>query len=71
MLATIYPIGDKTWMHPIPILGQQVLATAVLGGRPVSIVSFVLAAATTTLVAVALVRMTTLLFSREAIIFSR
>jgi sodium transport system permease protein len=71
MLATIYPLGDKAWLHPIPIIGQQVLSTAVLGGRAVPMLSFVLAAVTTIAVALVLVRMTTVLFKREAIIFSR
>jgi hypothetical protein len=43
----------------------------VLGGRPVGVLSFVAAAASTLAVALILVRMTTALFHRERIIFSR
>ncbi len=71
MLSTLYPLGDKPWMHPIPIIGQQTLLTAVLGGRPVHMMSFVGAALTTLVVAAVLVRITTTLFNRERIIFSR
>jgi hypothetical protein len=55
----------------VPIIGQQVLMTAVLGGRSLNPLSFVVGALATLLVAVVLVRMTTGLFTREGIIFSR
>jgi sodium transport system permease protein len=71
MLSTLYPLGDKPWLHPVPIIGQQVLLTSVMGGRPVGIMPFVIAAASALAVAVILVRMTTVLFRRERIIFSR
>jgi sodium transport system permease protein len=70
-LATVYPLADKTWLQPVPIIGQQVLMAAVLGGRDVNPVNFVAAALATLLVAVVLVRMTTRLFANERIIFSR
>jgi sodium transport system permease protein len=70
-LATIYPLSDKVWLEPVPIIGQQVLMTAVLGGRSLNPLSFVVGAVATLLVAVVLVRMTTGLFTREGIIFSR
>jgi sodium transport system permease protein len=71
MLSTLYPMSDKPWLHPVPIIGQQVLLTAVMGGRPVGVLSFVVAAASTLLLALILVRMTTVLFRKERIIFSR
>jgi sodium transport system permease protein len=71
VLSTLYPLGDKPWLHPVPVIGQQVLLTAVLGGRPVSTMSYVVAAATTIGLSLMLVRMTTRLFERERIIFSR
>jgi sodium transport system permease protein len=71
MLSTLYPLGDKPWLQPIPVIGQQVLLTAVLGGRSVATWTFVVAAVTTVGLAVALVRMTTRLFENERIIFSR
>jgi sodium transport system permease protein len=71
LLSTLYPLGDKPWLHPVPIIGQQVLLTAVMGGRAVGIWSFVVAAASTLLLSAVLVRMTTVLFRNERIIFSR
>jgi sodium transport system permease protein len=71
MLSTLYPLGDKPWLHPVPIIGQQVLLTAVMGGRPVGVLSFVVAAASTLALAIVLVRMTTMLFRNERIIFSK
>jgi sodium transport system permease protein len=71
MLSTLYPLGDKPWLYPVPIIGQQVLLTAVMGGRTVGAWSFAVAAASTLLLAVILVRMTTVLFRNERIIFSR
>jgi sodium transport system permease protein len=71
MLNTLYPLSDMPWLHPVPIIGQQVLLTQVLGGRPVGLLSFAASAGTTMLAALILVRLTTGLFERERIIFSR
>jgi sodium transport system permease protein len=71
MLATLYPMGNQPWMYPVPILGQHVLLADVLGGRELSALSFVIAAASALAVAGVLVSMTTALFKRERIIFSR
>jgi sodium transport system permease protein len=71
MLSTLYPLGDKPWLHPVPVIGQQVLLTAVLGGRQVEMYSFVVAAVTTMALSIVLIRLTTVLFNRERIIFSR
>jgi sodium transport system permease protein len=71
LLSTLYPLGDNPWLHPIPVIGQQVLMTAVLGGGQVAKSSFVVAAVTTIAVSIVLIRLTTVLFRRERIIFSR
>jgi sodium transport system permease protein len=71
MLNTLYPLSDMPWLHPVPIIGQQVLLTQVLGGRPVGLLSFAASAGTTLLAVLILVRLTTGLFERERIIFSR
>jgi sodium transport system permease protein len=71
MLSTLYPLGEKPWLHPVPLIGQQVLLTTVLSGRPVDVSSFVVGAVTTIGLAIVLVRMTTVLFHKEKIIFSR
>ena len=71
MLTTVYPITSQPWMYPIPILGQHVLATDVLGGRPTPFWAFLLAGVAAFVVAIALVQLTTGLLQREKIIFSR
>jgi len=32
-IATFYPIGDKVWLKPIPILGQYAMSIDILGGK--------------------------------------
>lgn len=71
MLATVYPITAQPWMYPIPVVGQHVLATDVLGGKPTPIWAFLVAALAAIVVSLALVRLTTGLLQRERIIFSR
>lgn len=71
MMATMYPMSNKPWMYPIPILGQHVLLADVLGGRSPQLGSFVMASAAALAVAAVLVWLTTALFKRERIIFSR
>jgi sodium transport system permease protein len=71
VLSTVYPITSQPWMYPIPILGQHLLASDVLGGKSPSPVLFVLAAVAALITAVLLVRLTTRLLQRERIIFGR
>jgi sodium transport system permease protein len=71
MLTTVYPITSQPWMYPIPIVGQHVLATDILGGKPTPIWAFLVAAVAAIVVALGLVRLTTGLLQRERIIFSR
>jgi sodium transport system permease protein len=71
VLSTVYPITSQPWMYPIPIVGQHLLATDVMGGKTPSPVAFVLAAAAAVVTAVLLVRLTTRLLQRERIIFGR
>ena len=71
MLTTVYPITSQPWMYPIPVVGQHVLATDVLGGKPAPVWAFLVAGAAAIVVALGLVRLTTGLLQRERIIFSR
>jgi sodium transport system permease protein len=50
MLSTIYPMGSKPWMYPIPMVGQQALLTDVLGGKSPGAAMFVAAALTSLVV---------------------
>jgi sodium transport system permease protein len=37
LLASLYPLSNRPWLAPIPILGQYALAADVLGGKPPSV----------------------------------
>lgn len=71
MMATLYPLTNKPWMYPIPILGQHVLLAEVIGGKPPAAMWFATAATAALVVAALLVWLTRALFERERIIFSR
>jgi sodium transport system permease protein len=71
LFSSVYPIGSKPWMYPIPILGQHLLATDVLGGKPPAPMMFVLAASTALAAAALLVLFTTRMLQREKVVFGR
>lgn len=71
LIGSVYPIDSRPWMIPVPLLGQQVLFTEVLGGEPVSLVSFVVASVSALALSLVCVAYTTRLFHRERIIFGR
>jgi sodium transport system permease protein len=71
ILSSVYPLGSKPWMYPIPVLGQHVLAADVLGGKATSWWAFALAGGAALVVALILLQMTTRMLQRERIIFSR
>ena len=71
MMATLYPLTNKPWMYPVPILGQHVLLADVIGGRAPAMMWFAVAAGAALLGAAVLVWLTRALFERERIIFSR
>lgn len=71
ILATIYPLGSKPWMYPIPLLGQHALLSDVLGGKPTSPLMLVAAAGAALVTAALFVSLTTRLLHKERIIFGR
>jgi sodium transport system permease protein len=71
VLSSVYPIASQSWMYPIPILGQHLLASDVLGGKAPAPAMFVAAAAAALATAALLVRLTTRLLQRERIVFGR
>jgi sodium transport system permease protein len=71
LLSSMYPIASQPWMYPVPILGQHVLLTDVLGNKAPGLAMFLLSALAAIAVALVLVRLTTALLSRERIIFGR
>jgi len=68
---SFYPLGDRPWLAPVPILGQYALATDIMGGKLPSPFYFVLAAICAAAFALIFLSMTTRLFSKEKIIFGR
>jgi sodium transport system permease protein len=71
LIATVYPITARLWMYPVPMLGQHVLMTDVLGGKNPSPALFLLGAGSALAVGALLVILTTRLLHREKIIFGR
>jgi sodium transport system permease protein len=71
VMGTLYPIDNQPWMYGVPMLGQYVLLTAVLGGRAPGVMAFVGAAVSCVVVATFFMRLTVALFRDERIVFGR
>lgn len=71
ILTVVYPITSQIWMAPVPILGQHVLLTDVLGGKNPSPLAFVLAGVSVVALSLIFVYLTTGLFRKEKVIFGR
>ena len=69
--SNFYPLGNRPWMAPIPILGQYALSTDIMGGKPPGPLYLVLGAVSAAGFAMVFVALTTRLFSKEKIIFGR
>jgi len=69
--ATFYPLSDRPWMAPIPILGQYALSTDIMGGKLPAPLYLILGAVSAAVFAMLFVALTTRLFSKEKIIFGR
>ena len=70
-LATMYPVTSKSWMYFVPWVGQQVMLTDVLGGKPPTVWMFLVSALLIVALAAVAVRGTSGLLHRERIIFGR
>jgi sodium transport system permease protein len=71
VLSTIYPIANRPWMQPIPVLGQYALGTAILSGKVPSPLILISAVIEALALSALLLWMTARLFSSEKIIFGR
>jgi sodium transport system permease protein len=71
LVSTMYPLSNRPWLAPVPILGQYALAADVLGGKPPSAVAYLIAGASAVGCALVLVGLTARLFRRESIVFGR
>lgn len=71
IVSTMYPLTDRPWLAPVPVLGQYALAADVLGGKPPSLGFYLLAGVSVVACAVALVLLTARMLTRESIVFGR
>jgi sodium transport system permease protein len=71
VVATVYPLSGRPWLAPVPIVGQYALAADVLGGKPPSVLLYIVAGMSVVICAAALVGATARLLTREGIIFGR
>lgn len=71
LLATFYPVGDKPWIKPIPIIGQYAVSVGILGGKIPSLWVLLVSAAGCVLFAFLFLALATRLFSSEKIILGR
>lgn len=67
----MFPFSGKPWMIPVPLLGQEVLLTQVIGGESPDLFSYALAGLTSLGLGMVCLWWTALLFRREEIIFGR
>ncbi|HEY1756714.1 MAG TPA: ABC transporter permease [Bryobacteraceae bacterium] len=71
VLSSLYPLSNRPWLAPIPIVGQYALAADVLGGKPPSVAYYVLSGVSVVACAIVLLALTSRLLTREKIIFGR
>jgi len=71
VMGTLYPIDHQPWMYGVPLLGQYVLLTSVLGGYAPGPLAFAAAATTCVACAVLALRATVALLDDERIVFGR
>jgi len=71
IVSTMYPLSNRPWLAPVPILGQYALAADVLGGKPPHAVFYVIAGVSAVSCALVLVSLTARLLRRESIVFGR
>jgi sodium transport system permease protein len=71
VISTLYPLSNRPWLAPIPIVGQYALSADVLGGKPPAVAFYVLAGVSVLACALLLLALISRLLKREAIIFGR
>jgi sodium transport system permease protein len=71
IVTIFYPITNRPWMHPLPVLGQYSMVTEILGGKAPSVLSFAAALLVAVGLTAILLVTATRLFSSEKIVFGR
>jgi sodium transport system permease protein len=69
--SAFYPINDRPWLAPIPVLGQYALSTDIVRGTPPAAPYLILAALAASAFAAIFLSLTARLFAKEKIIFGR
>jgi len=70
-VSLLYPAGDMPWLRVLPIAGQYLLATDVMGGKAPGPIWFIAAAAMAVALAALFISLTTRLFRSEKIVIGR
>jgi sodium transport system permease protein len=71
MISTMYPLSNRPWLAPVPVVGQYALAADVLGGKAPGAGLYAVSAVSALCVAGVLVGFTARLLRRESIVFGR
>ena len=71
IVTILYPLTNRPWMHPIPVLGQYAMVTEIMGGKYPHPLGLLGANVVGILLASLLLVLATRLFSSEKIIFGR
>ena len=71
MVAALYPMSNRPWLAPVPIMGQYALAADLLGGKPPGVALYVVAGVSVMVCGIALLIATAKMLEREKIIFGR
>jgi sodium transport system permease protein len=70
LYTTFNPISTETWMYAVPMLGQHLLLTDVMGGVDVPLIGYFLSPISILLLCLVFSWLTAKLFERESIIFT-
>jgi sodium transport system permease protein len=70
-VASFHPLSVDAKLVAIPVLGQQIVLTEILGGQPIGLVMLMLAAGPALILGLLFVLATARLFGREAVVFGR
>lgn len=71
LISTMYPLSNRPWLAPVPVVGQYALAADILGGKAPGVALYAISAVTASCVAGLLVALTARLLHRESIVFGR
>ncbi|HEU0124376.1 MAG TPA: ABC transporter permease subunit [Bryobacteraceae bacterium] len=71
IVIVFYPLTNRPWLHPLPILGQYAMVSEILGGKDLPALSLLGALAVAASLTGLLLALATRLFSSEKIIFGR